>query len=156
MYRVSLNRFCTWKLLPSNSSHIVGSVEWKKCHPQIQNCNCRSLWMWHAYMCVNNFWQQLPHWHLGLFVLYELLLGLRDCMYYWQCLAVITVSLVHTIFSCHRCLWTFLKNKCHPRIVATQICRIEEIRYPCRPSQPHTCNQAIRLMNGLGTRLRSF
>ena len=44
---------------------------------------------------------------LGLFVLYNffprLTAGLRGCVYYWQCLTVITVLLVRTLSSCHWC-----------------------------------------------------
>ena len=46
--------------------------------------------------------------------------GLRGCAYYWQSLATIAVSIVPTLSSRRWCLQAFQRNKCRPRIVATQ------------------------------------
>ena len=60
---------------------------------------------------------------LGLFVLYELFPrltpGVRGCVYYLQCLATVTISLIGTL-SGPRCLKAFQRNKCRPQIVAAQ------------------------------------
>ena len=60
--------------------------------------------------------------------------------YYWQHPTVVTVSLAHTLSSCHWCLWAFQRKKYHSRMVAAQKraakkivprCLIEEIRFLC-------------------------
>ena len=60
--------------------------------------------------------------------------------YCWQHPTVVTVSLAHTLSSCHWCLWAFQRKKNHSRMVAAQKraakkivprCLIEEIRFLC-------------------------
>ena len=58
------------------------------------------------------------HW---LFVLYKSFQRLTAGLtYYWQRLATVTISLIHTLSSCRWCLQAFQRNKRRLRIVAAQ------------------------------------
>ena len=72
-------------------------------------------------MCANNFWRWSPG---GCTLLYDLFpwltAGLRGCVYYWQHLTAVAVSLVHTLSSHRWSLRASQRNKCHPQIAATE------------------------------------
>ena len=103
-----------------NSSRTIGSSEQNKLCPWIvAAASIRSM---HTHVC-ESFLTTVTMLALGPFVLYAsfpLTAGLRGCTYYWQCLAIVTVSLVHISFSHRYFLWPFQRTKHHPRIVATK------------------------------------
>ena len=110
-------RFCIY-LLPRclfTSSHYTYCISSNRRHPQIvaaqsealerNECHPRIVAVGSKcgmHTCVQMILTTVTMLALGLFVLYEsfprLTAGLRGCVYYWQHLATVTVSLVPTLY----------------------------------------------------------
>ena len=65
-----------------------------------------------------HYYHPVPHPNSKFCMKPWLTAGLKGYTYYWQCLALVTISLTCTLSSYHHCMRAFQRNRCHPQIVA--------------------------------------
>ena len=99
---------------PRNSDHTIGSSKRNKHHPQIVAAACIRGTHTRVRIISDDGHHTSAKATCVVRVVSTAPAGLRGYIYYWQRLALVTISLVCTLTSHHWCLWAFQRNKMPP------------------------------------------